>query len=109
MNSAHRAVVQASIFLMAATVAVLLFGCAAQGGAPQAPQPYTIPVVKSDGTVQRFTVEPDEADARTGERMLFCIETPVQVMCIAESDGRALVYRMPILPQAQRPEYGAQP
>jgi hypothetical protein len=79
---------------------VLLAGCAS---APTTPPPgdYTIPVIKGDGSVQTFTVEPDGSK----ERMLFCIEGAADVLCVAEENGRALRYRIPLL-QDERPERG---
>lgn len=60
--------------------------------------PYPVPVIASNGSVRVVTFEPTGAG-----RFLFCIETPGAVMCIAESDGRAVRYSVPA---KQRP--GAQ-
>lgn len=80
---------------------LLVVGCASS---PEIiPGEYTIPVVRADNSVQQFTVEPD-ADSL----MLFCIEGPETVLCIAEEGGVAQRYFMPMAPPA-RAERGAQP
>lgn len=80
---------------------VLLTGCAGLPALPPQPGEYTIPVVKEDGSVQTFTVEPGPHDT---DRMLFCIEGAADVLCVAEDGGKALQYRMPLL--GARPEAG---
>ena len=74
-------------------VVALLVGCASAPPAAPPPATYSIPVVKGDGSVQTFTVEPGPGDT---DRMLFCIEAATEVLCIAEENGRALRYRIPL-------------
>ena len=78
--------------------AILIAGCATSAP-PPGPDTYKIPVIASDNTVQQFTVEREPGDTET---MLFCIESPTMVLCIAEDHGRALRYFMPI-PQRDSP------
>jgi hypothetical protein len=76
-------------------IVAFVAGCAsapAQVTEPPPVQTYTIPVIKSNGRVDQFTVEHDGST----ERMLFCIEAPTTVMCVSEDGGRALRYFMPI-------------
>lgn len=79
---------------------VLSAGCASRPPEP-APGEYTIPVIKSDNSVDTFTVEPDPDSL---ERMLFCIEGADDVLCVAEEGGKAFRYFMP--PEPAEPEAG---
>jgi len=88
------AVVALTTVVVAATT---ITGCASAPAAPPPPANYTIPVIKGDGSVQTFTVEPGPGDT---DRMLFCIESATEVLCIAEENGRALRYRIPLLREA---------
>lgn len=79
----------------AALVAALTAACAP----PERPDnpaaaEYQIPVIKSDGRVQRFTVEPEPGET---ERMLFCVESPDLVLCLAEEGGVAQRYFFPLV------------
>lgn len=76
-------------------IVAFLAGCAsapAQVEEPATVPGYTIPVIKANGTVDHFTVEPDGST----ERMLFCIAGTATVMCVSEDGGRVLKYFMPI-------------
>lgn len=68
---------------------LVLSGCA---GPEVRPEEYLIPVIKADQTVERFTVEPEPGET---ERMLFCMEMPGLVLCVAEKDGRAVQHMIP--------------
>ena len=76
-------------------IVAFLAGCASAPAPVEEPAPiptYTIPVIKANGAIDHFTVEHDG----TSERMLFCIEAATAVMCVAEDQGRALRYYMPL-------------
>lgn len=69
----------------------LLVGCASSP-VQEPTTTYTIPVIKSNGSVQHFTVEPDSST----EKMLFCVESPQTILCVSEDQGRVLRYYFPI-------------
>ena len=76
---------------------MFLSGCASKPPEPvvAVPGEYVIPVLKTDNSVDRFTVEPDPDSL---ERMLFCIEGTDTVLCVAEEGGKAFRYLMPLGP-----------
>lgn len=78
--------------------ACCIAGCATLPDAEPTPlvtSDYQIPVVKANGAIETFTVEPDGSS----ERMLFCVEGETTVVCIAEDGGVAHRYVMPMAPQ----------
>lgn len=91
-------------------IGICLSGCATTPQAPPVVEPenptageYQIPVVKADGSIEQFTVDPDPE-----QTFLFCIEMPGAAVCIADQSGRAVQFVFP-MPQGKGVGPGAEP
>lgn len=83
-----------------------LVGCAGLRHKSSAPEPevageYQIPVVKRDGHIEQFTVDPTPDST-----MLICIEGDSEAVCIANENGQAQQYVFP-LGKDPKPQPGA--